>query len=149
MDTGVNIIRLYGVAGHGKGEVDSAGGGVKSHLRMSTYSTDTFFNNAEEAIRMLEPLPVGKVERVYRLEGDILQPEGHIGLPVTGSESFFSGTITLVDKLLQQNSFVHVVAVWQGITEGYYIQNGDSRGRWSYSQFVLEFSSATQLCAGE
>ena len=89
IENNLNIVRIYGPPGHGKGEVDSAGGGVKSFLRMTTYQTGNFFNNAEEALAMLEPLKGTAVERIYRLESEIYRPEDHTGITVNGSNDLY------------------------------------------------------------
>ena len=81
-----DIIRYYGVPGHGKGEVDSAGGGVKTHLKECTYKTGDFFKNAAEAKVMLDSFRDGRIVRDFVLEGDVSNPADHVGLVVTGSD---------------------------------------------------------------
>ena len=48
----VNILCIYGVAGHGKNEVDTVGGGAKIVLRTAITSGRLFYN-AEECVEYL------------------------------------------------------------------------------------------------
>lgn len=49
----IEIIRHYGIAGHGKGEIDSCGGHVKEALRASSLHVGDVFYTAEEALSMI------------------------------------------------------------------------------------------------
>lgn len=65
---GIEIVKIYGVAGHGKSEIDSAGGLVKEALRSAAVSNNATFYQASDALSIVkkhfEQYP-GKVNRVF------------------------------------------------------------------------------------
>lgn len=63
-DLNVNIIRIYGIAGHGKGEVDHVGGLAKTAVRKEV-ARGEFFQNAEELVDFLQEDLVSRDQLTY------------------------------------------------------------------------------------
>ena len=95
------------MAGHGKCEVDSAGGGVKTHLtKMATSNEMLFFNNAKEAKEILENTfnqELKSVTRIFCLEGIIEDTDD--GIPFKGSSQFHFMRFYATGDIVASNYF--------------------------------------------
>ena len=93
---GVEIIKTYGIAGHGKSEIDSAGGLVKEALRNAAVTSNDVFYKASDALgiarRHFQRFP-GKVTREFH-EVDECEAEGQDGAEEKGDEDAAQGEET-------------------------------------------------------